>query len=169
MSSKESRLESLDHDFFMALALQNAQSELARGGRPIFCLVVQPDGQVVGQGGNTVSRDMDPSAHAEVNAIRSACASLKTLDLSGSTLYTPMEPCPMCLSTILEAKISAIVLGARHKRVGRTDLGNYSVEALLGLLSRRIDVVAGVRESECEELRLVWKRRHGETQSKATR
>ncbi len=152
----------------MALALEQARSELAKGGRPIFCLVVQQDGQVAGQAGNTVSRDMDPSAHAEVNAIRSACASLRTLDLSGCTLYTPMEPCPMCFSTILEAKISRIVLGARHKRVGRTDLGNYSVESLLGLLSRRIEILVGVRESECEELRLVWKRKHGETQSKAT-
>jgi tRNA(Arg) A34 adenosine deaminase TadA len=67
----------------------------------------------------------------------------------------------MCLSTILEAKVARIVLGARHKRVGRTDLGNYSVESFLAWLSREIDVVPGIREAECEELRLAWKRSLG--------
>lgn len=147
----------------MGLVLERARAQLAAGGRPIYCLIVEPYGRLAGEAGNTVARDMDPSAHAEVNAIRSACVRLKTVDLSGCTLYTPMEPCPMCLSTILEAKISRIVLGARHKRVGRTDLGNYSVESFLGVLSRQIDVVPGIREAECEELRLAWKRSRGET------
>ena len=142
----------------MNLALESARSQFASGGRPIYCLIVQPDGQVIGEGGNTVARDADPSAHAEVNAIRNACGRMKTVDLSGCTLYTPMEPCPMCLSTILEARVSRVVLGARHKRVGRTDLGDYSVESFLASLSRRIDLVHGVRERECEELRLAWKR-----------
>lgn len=150
------------HDHFMALALERARGELANGGRPIHCLIVAPDGQVIAEAGNTVSRDVDPSAHAEVNAIRSACARLQTVDLSGCTLYTTMEPCPMCLSTILEAKVSRLVLGARHKRVGRSDLPGYSVESFLASLSRRIDVVPGVREEECEALRLAWKRSRGE-------
>ena len=151
-------MKSLDHDHFMALALERARRQLAAGGRPIFCLIVQPDGRVVGEAGNTVARDTDPSAHAEVNAIRGACASLGTVDLTGCTLYTPMEPCPMCLATILEARISSIVLGARHKRVGRADLPGYSVESFLAAESRRLEVVSGVREAECEALRLAWKR-----------
>lgn len=156
--ARVSKEGSLDHDYFMGLALERARSQLAGGGRPIYCLIVRQDGAVIGEAGNTVARDTDPSAHAEVNAIRDACARLNTIDLSGCTLYTPMEPCPMCLSTILEAKISRVVLGARHKRVGRTDLGGYSVESFLASLSRQIDVLPGVREKECEELRLAWKR-----------
>ena len=147
----------------MGLALERARGQLAAGGRPIYCLIVQPDGRLAGEAGNTVSRDMDPSAHAEVNAIRSACARLKTVDLSGSTLYTTMEPCPMCLATALEAKISSIVLGARHQRVGRADLPNYSVESHLASMSKRLDVVPGIREQECEQLRLAWKRIHRES------
>ncbi|HKA43438.1 MAG TPA: nucleoside deaminase [Burkholderiales bacterium] len=145
----------------MRLALERARGAYASGGRPIHCLIVQQDGRIVGEAGNTVARDTDPSAHAEVNAIRRACANLRTIDLSGCSLYTPMEPCPMCLSTILEAKISRLVVGARHRRVGRTDLGDYSVESLLATLSRHIEI-ASVREAECEELRIAWKRSRGE-------
>lgn len=162
MSKEGFPLKSLDHDHFMGVALERASSELANGGRPIYCLIVQQDGQVVGEGGNTVTRDSDPSAHAEVSAIRAACARMKTTDLSGCTLYTPMEPCPMCLSTILEARISTLVLGARHKRVGRADLGNYTVESFLAWLSRRIEVVPNVRVAACEALRVAWKRSLGE-------
>lgn len=141
----------------MSLALERAQEQLTTGGRPIYCLVVLPDGQVAGEAGNTVARDMDPSAHAEINAIRSACARLVRIDLSGCTLYTPMEPCPMCLATILEARISCVVLGARHRRVGRLDLPNYSVESFLAAESRQIEVVPGIKEAKCEALRLKWK------------
>lgn len=148
----------VDHGYFMGLALQRAWAEFKEGNRPIFCLIVRDD-QIVGEGPNTVVRDQDPSAHGEINAIRNACVRLGTTDLSGCTLYTPMEPCPMCLSTILEAKISRVVLGARHEHVGRKDLGNYSVESFLTLTQRNLDVVLGVREGECEDLRRTWSRR----------
>lgn len=155
-----SPLSTLNHDDFMSLALEQAKTRLKEGARPIYCLIVKEDGRIVGGAGNTVSRDMDPSAHAEVNAIRDACSRLGTTDLSGCTLYTPMEPCPMCLSTILEAKIPRLVLGARHRRVGRKDLGDYSVESFLALTRRQLDVVVGVREQECERLRLAWSQSH---------
>lgn len=141
----------------MSLALENAWSELRQGHRPIFCLIVK-DEKIVGRGPNTAARDNDPSAHGEVNAIRDACSRLGTSDLSGCTLYTPMELCPMCLSTILEAKISRLVIGARHRRVGRKDLGDYSVESFLALVCRELDVMFGVMEQECERLRLAWSR-----------
>lgn len=121
--------------------------------QPSYLLYRRKGRQIVGEAANTVVRDNDPSAHGEVNAIRDACRRLGTIDLSGCILYTPMEPCPMCLATILEAKICRVVLGARHRRVGRRDLGDYSVESLLAVLKRDLDVVAGVREAECERLR----------------
>ena len=151
-------MKALDHDYYMGLALERARLRFAAGDRPIYSLVVQPDGSVAGEAGNTVARDIDPSAHAEVNAIRIACTRLGTVDLSGCTLYTPLEPCPMCLATILEARISTLVLGARHRRVGRADLRNYSVESYLASVSKQVEVVPGVREQECEALRLEWKR-----------
>ena len=139
----------------MAHALEKAWIEVRAGNRPIFCLVVK-DGQIVGQGSNTVSCDEDPTGHGEVNAIRDACTRLRTINLADCTLYTPMEPCPMCLATILEAKIGRLVLGARHNRVGRKDLGDYSVASFLALVKRDLDVVSGVSEAECERLRNTW-------------
>lgn len=148
-----------DHDYFMGLALEQARAAMERGGRPICALIVK-NATIVGQGLNTVAADRDLSAHAEVTAIRDACAKLQTLDLSGSTLYTPMEPCPMCLWTILEARIQRVVLGARHARVGRKDLqlGDYSVDSFLALTRRELEVITGVREAECERIRIAFLR-----------
>lgn len=141
-----------EHDAFMAKALARSWEEARSGSRPIYCIIVR-DGKIIGEAPNTVARDKDPTAHGEVNAIRDACRRAGTTDLSGCTLYTPMEPCPMCLASILESGIGTLVLGARHRRVGRKDLGDYSVESLLSLLKRELNIVSGVKEGECEHLR----------------
>jgi tRNA(adenine34) deaminase len=143
------------HDYFMDRALEQARASVASGGRPIFALVVQ-NGEIRGLGSNKAGADNDPSAHAEVSAIRDACSKLKSLDLTGCTLYSPLEPCPMCLGTILEARLDRLVLGARHARVGMKQHGNYTVEAMLALTGRPLDVVTGIREVECEALRIAW-------------
>ena len=146
----------LNDSRFMGLAIKRARESFRKGQRPIHCLVVNRDGRIVGEAGNTVAKTRDPSAHAEVNAIRKACAALRTTDLFGCTLYTPMEPCPMCLSMILEAGIDRVVVGARHRsRAGRRDLGTYSMEALLRVIRRRLEIVS-VKEAECVNLRLAW-------------
>ncbi|MBI3043177.1 MAG: nucleoside deaminase [Betaproteobacteria bacterium] len=148
-----------NHEYFMDVALEHARAEIGIGGRPIGSVIVK-DGKIVGRGINTVVADKNPSAHAEVEAIRDACSKLRTLDLSGSTLYTTMEPCPACLATaILEAQIKRVVLGGRHARLGRKDLGDYSVESFLAFTKRDdVAVIAGVREAECDQLRSEWLR-----------
>ena len=73
-----------------------------------FGAVVVKDGRVIGKGGNRVSSTNDPTAHAEIVAIREACKTLNSFDLSGSSLYTTCEPCPMCLSAIYWANISSV-------------------------------------------------------------
>ena len=144
-----------DHAHYMTLALEDARRAAAAGNRPVAALIVR-DGEIVASGRNTVYADLDPSAHAEVAAIRAACRTLKTLDLDGATLYSTLEPCPMCLWTILEAKIERVVLGARHAALKRTDTGDYSVETFLALTRRKLDVVTGVFEQECTDMRLQW-------------
>jgi len=147
----------------MNLAIERARERSRKGQRPIYCLIVDVDGCIVGEAGNTVAKDRDPSAHAEVNAIRKSCAALRKTDLSGCTLYTPMEPCPMCLSTILEAGIDRVVVGARHSsRVGRRDLGAYSMEALLRMTRRRLEIVS-LKKVECLKLRAAWLKRVSST------
>lgn len=144
-----------DHARYMTLALEDARRAAAAGNRPVAALIVR-DGEIIASGRNTVYADLDPSAHAEVAAIRAACRTLKSLDLGGSTLYSTLEPCPMCLWTILEAKIERVVLGARHAALKRTDTGDYSVETFLALTRRKLDVVTGVFEQECTDMRLQW-------------
>ena len=146
-----------DHAHYMTLALEDARRAAAAGNRPVAALIVR-EGEIIANGRNTVYADLDPSAHAEVAAIRAACRTLKTLDLGGSTLYSTLEPCPMCLWTILEAKIERVVLGARHAALKRTDTGDYSVETFLALTRRKLDVVTGVFEQECTDMRLQWMR-----------
>ncbi len=85
---------------------------LAHLGGPFGAVVVGPGGTVVGVGCNRVTSTNDPTAHAEVVAIRAACASLETFLLEGCTLYTSCEPCPMCLAAAYWARVDAIVFGA---------------------------------------------------------
>ncbi|MER3444300.1 MAG: tRNA-specific adenosine deaminase [Meiothermus sp.] len=89
------------------LALENVQSGL---GGPFGAVVVK-DGQIIARGTNRVTRTNDPTAHAEVVAIREACRVLGTFDLSGCEVYTSCEPCPMCLSAIYWARIGKVYYG----------------------------------------------------------
>ena len=146
----------LDHHHFMGIAVALSRQAAAQGNRPLGSLIVNAKDEIVAQGGNQVYSDMDPSAHGEIVVIRLAARELKTIDLSGHTLYTAMEPCPMCCWAILEANISRLVLGGRHAGIGRNDIGGYTVETLLSLTGRSLELVTGIRTRECEELRLAW-------------
>lgn len=147
------------HDHFMGLALAEARKGASKGNKLVGAVVVKDD-RVVGAGHNTVASENNLVNHAEVVAISDACRNLATLDLSGATLYSTMEPCPMCLWAIHLAGISRLVLGGRHASMGRPDLGDYSVEALLALTRQNMEVVTGVRTDECERLRREWNRLH---------
>lgn len=119
-----------DH-IHLALAIDLATANIADGGGPFGAVIVR-DGRIVGRGQNRVTRDNDPSAHAEVTAIRAACRALGDFSLAGSTLYSSCEPCPMCLSTALWARIDRIVFAAdRHDAAagGFDDLAFYDLFA----------------------------------------
>ncbi len=85
---------------------------LAGQGGPFGAVIVGPDGQPIAEGCNRVTSANDPTAHAEVSAIRAACAALGTFKLEGCTLYTSCEPCPMCLAAAYWARVDGIVYGA---------------------------------------------------------
>lgn len=143
------------HEHYMRRALEQAREAGRQGNRPVASLIVR-DGAILGEGRNTIFTDHDPSAHAEIAAIRQACDRLKTADLSGSTLYSTLEPCPMCFWAMQEAKIGRLVLGGRYAGIGRTDMGRYTVESFLEFTGRKLDVVTGVLAKECEAARLEW-------------
>lgn len=141
-----------DHTAFMDRAIVLAREAIEAGDGPAGCVIVA-QGEVVGEGRNRVRTSHDPTAHAELLAVRAAAARLGRPDLSGLTLYATMEPCPMCCGALFSAKISTLVLGARHAQFRTTELGAYSVEALAAMTGRTLEIVTGIREVECRDLR----------------
>ncbi|NMR19933.1 nucleoside deaminase [Cellulomonas fimi] len=106
----------MDHapERYLEQAIDVAVRNAAGSGGPFGAVVVAPDGRVF-EGANRVTSAKDPTAHAEVVAIRTACAALDTFDLAGCTLYSSCEPCPMCLAAALWARVDAVRFAAdRH-------------------------------------------------------
>lgn len=98
----------------------------------------------------------DPTAHGETVAIREATRKLRTVDLSGCTLYTSLEPCPMCCWAIIDSRFGTLAMGGRYAGLGRKDMGRYSVEAFLEFMGRPLQLVTGIRARACEDLRRAW-------------
>ncbi len=116
---------------FLAHAIRLATENVENGGGPFGALIVR-DGEVVAEGQNRVTATLDPTAHAEVVAIRAACQSIGDFSLQGATLYTSCEPCPLCLSAALWARVDRVVFAAdRHDaaRGGFDDLEFYELFA----------------------------------------
>ena len=107
-----------ERDQYMALALELARDASAAGEVPVGCVVVSPDGEVIGRGRNLREETGDACAHAEVLAIREACARLGTWRLEGCTLYVTLEPCPMCAGAIINSRIPTVVYGAKEPLSG---------------------------------------------------
>jgi guanine deaminase len=98
---------------YLARAVDLATENVRNEGGPFGAIVVSADGRVF-EGVNRVTANLDPSAHAEVTAIRNACQALGTFDLTGAVLYTSCEPCPMCLATSLWARIEKVYFAANR-------------------------------------------------------
>ena len=107
-----------EREQYMALALELAREAAAAGEVPVGCVVVSPDGEVIGRGRNLREETGDACAHAEVLAIREACARLGTWRLEGCTLYVTLEPCPMCAGAIINSRIPTVVYGAEEPLSG---------------------------------------------------
>ena len=111
---------SMDKKEWIYEAIEEANKNAAhhfKAGGP-FGAIIEKDGKIIGRGHNTVILSKDPTAHAEINAIRMASQRLKTHDLSGCTLYVNAEPCPMCLSAIIWANIKNVYFANTKKEAG---------------------------------------------------
>lgn len=96
---------------FLERAIELAKDSVRKGGGPFGAVIIKGD-QIIAETSNSVTTDLDPSAHAEVNAIRKACKVLGTYDLEGTEIYSSCEPCPMCLGAIYWAHISKLYFAA---------------------------------------------------------
>ncbi|HAK00454.1 MAG TPA: tRNA-specific adenosine deaminase [Bacteroidales bacterium] len=101
----------MNDEFFLSKAIAMAAENVLAGGGPFGAIIVK-DGEIIGMGANKVTPSSDPTAHAEIVAIRDACKNIGDFRLNGSVLYTSCEPCPMCLGAIYWAHIERIVYAA---------------------------------------------------------
>ena len=128
-----------------------AQAELAReAGEVPIGAVVSIDGEMVGRGFNQPIRAADPTAHAEIVALRDAARRMGSYRLSGATLCVTIEPCLMCVGALVHARIGTLVYGAAEPKSGAVVSAVRGGE--LPGLNHRFEVVAGVREDACREL-----------------
>ncbi|MGA7292321.1 MAG: nucleoside deaminase [Terriglobales bacterium] len=149
---------------FMARAIELSIENVRSGrGGPFGCVVVK-EGAVVGEGANQVTASNDPTAHAEMVAIRQACHNLRCFELRGCELYTSCEPCPMCLSAIYWARIDTIYYASvtgDAARVGFDDSAIYE-EICQPLTRRKIPMVQVMREEALAAFR-AWEKTPGKT------
>jgi tRNA(Arg) A34 adenosine deaminase TadA len=152
----------MDEQTFMWRAVEKAREGIAKGQSP-FGAVVVADDKVVAAAHNSVWLDTDPTAHAEVNAIRGAAATLGTIFLKGCAMYTTCEPCPMCLAAIHWSKISRVVYGctiADAAAGGFTEL-HVPAKDLARQGGSRLLVEGGLLVDACRELFERWKQTGG--------
>lgn len=103
-----------DHERFMARAIELAQEGVDGNGGPFGCVIVK-DGKIVGEGNNRVTATLDPTAHAEIVAIRDACKNLNSFQLDGCIVYASCEPCPMCLGAIYWSRPERIFIACNRQ------------------------------------------------------
>jgi tRNA(adenine34) deaminase len=136
---------------YMRMALNLAHEAEAAGEVPVGAVVVMA-GQVIGRGRNAPIERSDPTAHAEILALREACAGAGNYRLEGAVLYTTLEPCVMCAGALVAARLARVVFGARDLRFGgvRSKFRLADSE----VLNHRLAIEEGVLGAECAELML---------------
>jgi tRNA(adenine34) deaminase len=139
----------MDLDLLMAGALAEARAAGTMGEVPIGAVVVV-GGEIVGRGFNHPISAMDPTAHAEIVAMRAAATRLGNYRLTGATLCVTIEPCLMCVGAIVHARIGTVVYGAAEPKTGAV-VSTVRAADLPGL-NHRFEVVSGVRDEECRTL-----------------
>ncbi len=135
-----------------ALALAQAAGEA--GDVPVGAVVVDAQGNAIASCSNRKERNCDPTAHAEILALRLAASSLQTWHLNECTLYVTLEPCPMCAGALIQARLGLLVYGADDPKSG-------AIRTVLNLpdsagSNHHLPVIAGIREAECQKQLQQW-------------
>jgi tRNA(adenine34) deaminase len=142
-------LTKVEHERDMRLALAEAARARGLGEVPVGAVVVI-DGEVVGSGCNQPVSMVDPTAHAEVNALRAAARQIGNYRLTGATVYVTIEPCLMCVGAMIHARVLLVVFGAPEPRAGAL-VSSTSAHETPGL-NHRLSILGGVMEDECRDV-----------------
>lgn len=148
MSTFDALVADSDDVFYMHLALQQAQLAFADGEVPVGAILVAGD-RVVGRGFNQPIGRCDPTAHAEICALRDGAARVGNYRLVDTTLYVTVEPCAMCLGALMHARVARVVFGTREPKAGRLCSHPLIHDKCF---NHRIDVIEGVCDLDCKEL-----------------
>jgi tRNA(adenine34) deaminase len=142
-------MQSESEEYYMGLALAEAQKAQAAGEVPVGAVIVS-DGNVIGKGFNRPISGNDPTAHAEIVALRDAARHQQNYRLSNATLYCTVEPCMMCAGAIIHARIARVVFGTPDPKAGAAG----SIYSVLTdpRLNHRVEVLSGICEDECAAL-----------------
>ena len=138
-----------EHERFMRLALAEAAAAQASGEVPVGAVIVL-EGRVIGVGGNRPIGAIDPTAHAEIVAMRAAAASMGNYRLTGATLYVTVEPCLMCVGAMIHARVGLVVFGAAEPRGGAL-VSAVRAHETPGL-NHRLEVLGGILEDDARTL-----------------
>lgn len=135
---------------FLRRAIDLAREAEGRGEVPIGAVIVSEDGEILAEASNETIERHDPTAHAEILAIRRAGERIENYRLTGATVYSTIEPCAMCAGALVNARVARLVYGAQDERFGavRSKFRLCDSE----LLNHRIEIVSGVLEAECRKL-----------------
>lgn len=134
----------------MREALRAAREAEARNEVPVGACVISPEGALLAVAGNRTRTDCDPTAHAEIVALREAAKAIGNYRLVGATVYSTIEPCAMCAGALVQARIRRLVYGARDERAGAVESVFRICDA--SSLNHRIELTAGVFEEDCRAL-----------------
>lgn len=142
---------------FMKIAISLSEKNVTEGLGGPFGAVVVKDGKIIAKSGNKVTTTNDPTAHAEVSAIRLACKKLKTFDLSGCVVYTSCEPCPMCLGAIYWARIETIYYA--NTKVDAANIGfddKFIYEEIEKPMAKRTLPIHQIMRTEAQQAFQLW-------------
>ena len=147
---------------FMQKAKNNAQEGISKKeGGPFGAIIVDKEGNIISNGNNKVIKNTDPTAHAEIIAIREACKKLKTYDLSEYILYTSCEPCPMCLSAIIWANIKQVYYGCTKKDAGEIGFRDDMIYEYLKGKNKELIKLEELDREACLEVFKKYKEENG--------
>ncbi|NIP32149.1 MAG: tRNA-specific adenosine deaminase [Candidatus Dadabacteria bacterium] len=135
---------------FMSLAFEEAKKARLVNEVPIGSIIVDKNKKVLSQSYNLRETLQDPTAHAEILAIREASLKLKTWRLTDTTIYVTLEPCAMCMGAIISSRIKRVVFGARDEKAGAL-ISNYQL-GLNDNLNHKVETTQGILESECSNI-----------------
>ena len=139
-----------DHQYYMDMALDEARQAEKMDEVPVGALVVDSDGSIISSAHNETIRRCDPSAHAEMLALRRAATKIQNYRLLGTTLYVTVEPCVMCMGAAIHARVAQVVFGAPDPKWGASgSIYDFSKEMRL---NHQPEVISGIQADQCRRL-----------------